>query len=607
MLRRVLLTALLAMLLAAVLAAPAAAAVHEPVLPVGLLGFDFPSIKEIVGDVVKFFFSTLLDALVPDWLRDGSVTIIRRLVTVPNPTDRRVWPTLGRLSEGMRWIALPLLSLAVVASWVQQWLREQTGRPGSVAVVLPRTVLAALLLVVYPTLVENAVALVNSITNAMLSLPAVQHGLERTVGIVFAGTLLSGDGVLLALLGIAGVVLGVGLFMLSVGLLAVFAIAFVSAPFAIACSVLDETRGVWTAWRYTLLSAALVPVGWCVLFATAGAFMVDMTSWSGGIAGTIGAHFVGVFAALIILWLALRWPLMLWSSIRAHLGGALVSVGRARGVGSGGSASTAGGRAARVALQRGGLRAGTAMSGVLGPTRAGVGTSAQTALGGAGRALARMPGAGAVAAAGTRAAATVAASVAPVAAAAARAARPLARGAEQTHARGQAAAQAARAAYAAGATSREAAAAGLGAFSRPPQTSTSARARNGQASQRQQAVMPRTGEHRATGTHPSPALRAAAASASPSQRTSSTSTRQVIHQPMQATGLRGTSRPATTPNQPLPPRQAPSAENAKPAGRPPAPASPPPRRPPAASPPANGPRRERAPGRSSGRVPRKGR
>jgi hypothetical protein len=599
----------------ALAASPAGAAVHGPMLPMGVLGIDFPSVKSIVSDVVKFFFSTLLDALVPDWLKDGSVKVIRRLVTVPNPTDRRVWPTLGRLSEGMRWIALPLLSLAVVASWVQQWLRETTGRPGSVAVVLPRTILAVLLLIAYPTLIENAVALVNSVTNALLSLPAVQHGLQRTVGLVFAGTLLSGNGVLLALLGIAAVLLAVGLFMLSVGLLTVFAIAFVSAPIAIVCSVLDETRGIWTAWRYTLLTAALIPVGWCVLFATAGAFMLDMTTWSGGIGGTIGARFVGVFAALIILWLALRWPLMLWSTIRMHLGGALLSVGRTSGTSPGSTGARAGGRAARAALQRTSLRAGDAVSGALGATRTRAATSARMALGDGARTLARIPGAGALAAVGGGAAGAVAAGVRPVAAVAARVARPVLRGAEQVRARGRAAAGAAKSAYAAGSSSRQAAGAGLSALgrtggsgpSRQPASAGTSRRGNARPTHPSGAMPPAAGERNAANARPPSAARRPATNSTPPRRTSSTTGRAPIQTIAQPTSLHGTSRPSAPPSQPTRPRPTPPPPRTSSAGAAPVSPAVPSRRLPAAPTPPSRPRDGPVSGRPSGRSRPKGR
>ncbi|MDO8184651.1 hypothetical protein Q5424_04800 [Conexibacter sp. JD483] len=339
-----------------VVAAPAAAAT-----PAALL--DFPSVKEIVQDVVKFFFSSFLDALVPDWLRDGSVDLIRRLVTVPDPTDRKVWPTLATLSEGVRWIAIPLLSLASVASWTQQWLQQFAGRAVAFEQALTRTALAAILLVAYPTFIGNAVALTNSVSAALLSSPAAAEGLERMVGLVFAGSLLSGNGLLLALLGIAAVVLAVGLLMMSVGLLVLFALLYVSAPLAIVSSVVDETHGIWAAWRYTLLSAALVPVGWCVLFTTAGAFTADMTRWSAGVSGELGAQFVGVLAAIVILLLAVRWPLLLWSGIKGRIAGALATVGPAARVEIGGSAAVRGGaRVARAALVRAATRPATQLA-----------------------------------------------------------------------------------------------------------------------------------------------------------------------------------------------------------------------------------------------------
>lgn len=391
---------LVALLMVAVAASPAAAAVPSDV-PVAVLGIDFPSVKSIVEDVVKFFFGAFLDALVPDWLRDGSVDLLKRLVTVPNPTNARVWPTLATLAEAMRWISIPLVSLAAVAAWTQQWINELTGRPASFEAAVTRTAVAAVLLVSYAFFLDDAVALVNTLTNAMLSVPAVEQGLERTVGLVFAGTLLSGNGLLAALLGIAAVVLGVGLFLLSVGLLILFALLYTSAPLAIACSVVDETHGVWVAWRYTLLTAVLVPIGWCVLFATAGAFVVDMTRWSGGIAGELGMRLTGVFAALIILGLAVRWPLMLWGAIRMNIAGALMTVGAGRGIVSG-PRHTVGGRAARAALQRTTLRVSDSMTQAFGAARGTRAGTTRLAVSGGGLATRGIAGASAVAGAAAR-------------------------------------------------------------------------------------------------------------------------------------------------------------------------------------------------------------
>jgi hypothetical protein len=351
-------------------------------VPFGVLGIHFPSIRSVVHDVIKWFFTTFLDFLVPDFLRQAAVSTIKHLVTIPDPSDRRVWPTLGRLSDGMKWIAVPLLSLASVAAWVQSWIRELSGRPAATVDALIRTALAAVWLTVYAVFFSQTVLLVNAITSTILSLPAVVHGLERTVGLVFAGALLSSTTgpILLALLCTVGVLLGVGLFLLDVGLLVLFAVLFVSGPFAIACSVVEETRGVWTAWRYAVLTAALVPIGWCILFATAGAFMLDVTNWSGGVSGQVGARFTGVFAAIVVLVLAVRWPLMLWSTLRHHIAGALMSVGTRGRAGAGGAQTVLGGRAARAALQRSSLHVGDAVAGGLGATRGGASALARQAL-----------------------------------------------------------------------------------------------------------------------------------------------------------------------------------------------------------------------------------
>ncbi|MCW2954265.1 MAG: hypothetical protein JWQ48_3435 [Conexibacter sp.] len=382
--RAIAIGALTGVLLAALAAEPAIAATRGGGggVPFAVLGIHFPSIRSVVHDVIKWFFTTFLDFLVPDFLREAAVSTIKHLVTIPDPSDRRVWPTLGRLSDGMKWIAVPLLSLASVAAWVQSWIRELSGRPAATVDALIRTALAAVWLTVYAVFFSQSVLLVNAITSTILGLPAVAHGLERTVGLVFAGALLSSTAgpILLALLCTVGVLLGVGLFLLDVGLLVLFAVLFVSGPFAIACSVVEETRGVWTAWRYAVLTAALVPIGWCILFATAGAFMLDVTNWSGGVSGQVGARFTGVFAAIVVLVLAVRWPLMLWSTLRHHIAGALMSVGTRGRAGAGGAQTVPGGRAARAALQRSSLRVGDAVAGGLGAARGSASALARQAL-----------------------------------------------------------------------------------------------------------------------------------------------------------------------------------------------------------------------------------
>lgn len=457
--------AVLAGLALAICAAPAHAAGLGEGLSPAVLGFDFPSVKSIVEDVVRFFFSTLLDALVPNWMKDATVEVLKRLVRVPNPTDATTWPTLTRLSEAMKWIAIPLLSLAAVASWTQHWISELTGRPASFEQSVVRTALAAVLLVVYPVFMSNGVALVNSVTNAMLSVPIAADGLERTVGLIFAGSLVTGSTVLLAVLGIAAVMLITGLFMLSVGLVVITGLLYVSAPLAIVCSVVDETRGIWHAWRYALLTTVALPIGWCVLFTTAGAFVVDMTNWSGGISGQLGERFVGVIAAIVIVYLAVRWPLMLWGAIRAQLAGALLTVGAQRVAVAGAVTGRAGGgRAARTALQRTAVQFADGVKAPVGAVRRSLAGSARFA-GAAGAAVAaRVPGV-------AQAAEATATTMKPIAASAAasRPAHAVGRAVRETQGRARAAERAAVGRLAAGGTAAEVVNAAVRAGSRPVQ------------------------------------------------------------------------------------------------------------------------------------------
>lgn len=455
--------ALFASVALAICASPAHAVDLGQTLSPAILGIDFPSVRSIVEDVVRFFFSTLLDALVPDWMKDASVEVLKRLVRVPNPTDASTWPTLRTLSEAMKWIAIPLLSLAAVASWAQHWMRELTGHPASFEQPVLRTALAAVLLVVYPVFMSNGIALVNTVTNAMLSVPVAADGLERTVGVVFAGSLVAGSTVLLAVLGIGAVMLMTGLFMLSVGLVVITGLLYVSAPLAIVCSVVDETRGIWQAWRYALLTTVAVPIGWCVLFTSAGAFVVDMTNWSGGIGGQLGERFVGVIAAIVIVYLAVRWPLMLWGAISAQLAGALLTVGGRRVAVSGaGSANLAGGRAARTALQRSAVQLAGRTAAPIGAVRRSIAGSARLAAGAGVAATGHVPGV-------AHAARAAAHALQPIAAGA-KASRPAGTVRDAAHGaivRGRAAEHAATRRLAAGGTAAETINAAVRAGSRP--------------------------------------------------------------------------------------------------------------------------------------------
>ena len=60
------------------------------------------------------------------------------------------------------------------------------------------------------------------------------------------------------------------------------AVLIVAGPPLIALSAIPELSHLARSWAHALLAVALVPLGWTVLFATAGALCLDATSFTGG-------------------------------------------------------------------------------------------------------------------------------------------------------------------------------------------------------------------------------------------------------------------------------------------------------------------------------------
>ncbi len=110
-------------------------------------------------------------------------------------------------------------------------------------------------------------------------------GSQRIIGVLFGGALLSGGG--RRVRGAARDrrrVLAAGLFAAQVLLTVVLAVLIVAGPPLIALAAIPELAHLARAWRDALMAVALIPLGWTVLFATAGALCLDATSFTGGAA-----------------------------------------------------------------------------------------------------------------------------------------------------------------------------------------------------------------------------------------------------------------------------------------------------------------------------------
>lgn len=325
--------------------------------------FGFPSVEDIVRKVVSLFFSALSHALLPDFLRNGTVDAIKWLIAVPNPANAALWPNVGRLEADFAALAWGLLGLTLVMGAVRSTLGGIDGTHPIVA--LGHTILAAASITAYHWAFANAVAFVNVLTHQVLTWPVVADGLARTIKVLFGGSLLFGAGsVFLAVLALVAILVAVTLFVMKVAVLMLSAILYVTGPVVIALQPFAPAAHVTRMWSRAALMVALVPLGWCVIFATAGAISLDVTSFSSlgtqGTASVVGAKTVGAFAGLLMFWFAATWPF----SLTRHLG-AIGQVGPVGGAGGGGVRTQRLPGNARVQAAQARMRAGAMAGGAV--------------------------------------------------------------------------------------------------------------------------------------------------------------------------------------------------------------------------------------------------
>jgi hypothetical protein len=300
-------------LLAGGLLLPAGASAASIGAPVPVALFGLPSLHSIIEAIANDFFGALAGALVPSWLKHGTVATIQHLVALPDPAD---WGHISRLQGEMTYLGAMLLPVTLAIGATRYWLVGLTGAAHPASAVV-RCAASSGVLVAYRWIVEQTVAAVNTLTHGILELPAVSGGLSRIIGVLFGGALLTGGGgVFGAFLVIVGVVFAAGLFAMQVLLTVALAVLVVAGPPLIVLAAIPELSHLARGWADALLAVALVPLGWTILFATAGALCLDATSFTGG-AGGLPGHIAAAFAGLITFVLAVRLPLMAFAEIRS--------------------------------------------------------------------------------------------------------------------------------------------------------------------------------------------------------------------------------------------------------------------------------------------------
>ncbi len=293
--------------------------------PLAFLGL--PSLHEIIEAIAKGFFSALAGALVPGFLKHGTVATIQHLVALPDPAT---WGHVDELESDMTYLGMSLMPVTLAVCTLRYWMMGLTGAAHPVSA-LGRCAWATGVLVIYRWLVEQVVDATNTLTHAILGFPVVANGLASIITVLFGGALLLGaGGVFGAFLVIVGVVFAASLFASSEALTVLLALVFCAGPPFIALAPIPELSHLARVWGHALTAIVLVPIGWTLLFATAGALTLDATSVTHG-AGGLPGHIAAAFAGLITFILAVKLPLMLFGELRHILGGALRGGGAAGG------------------------------------------------------------------------------------------------------------------------------------------------------------------------------------------------------------------------------------------------------------------------------------
>jgi hypothetical protein len=312
--------------------APAASAASSgaTVAPLAFLGL--PSLHSIIEGIAKGFFSALAGALVPGFLKHGTVATIQYLVALPDPAS---WGHVSELESDMTYLGMSLMPVTLTVCTLRYWMVGLTGAAHPVSAI-SRCAGATGVLVIYRWLVEQTVAATNTLTHAILGFPVVANGLASIITVLFGGALLLGaGGVFGAFLVIVGVAFAAALFASKELLTVILALAFCAGPPFIALSPIPELSHLARVWSHALMAIVLVPIGWTLLFAVAGALTLDATSFTGGASGGVPGHIEAAFAGLITFVLAVKLPLMLFGELRHILGGAALR-------GGGGSSGTQG-------------------------------------------------------------------------------------------------------------------------------------------------------------------------------------------------------------------------------------------------------------------------
>jgi hypothetical protein len=352
----------------------------------GLVGDVFSGIGHAVlgaftwtiGLASKFLLTTiaaLVKMLIPhSWVHKG-LQIIEWIVAVPDYAEKITSPGGGQsygfaginqLREVFMWLGIAIAPLSLVYATSQAMIGE--GDP--VAIPLLRMLAVTVLIASYPYWWGQAAALTDQITNTILTLPEVSHGLYKLMDYAVDGVALGGWQLIdLGLMGAIGLEL-LGLIFLKVALIILGALLYATGPVMIGLVPTRAGHALARAWCSAAGMLLGLGIAWATIFAV-GALLIGDAGTAGPLIGGNSA-FGSLAGGLILavagagsLWLCLKAGKEAAALLRLQLSGLLAFTGRR---GSAASARTVGSRPRTTAssLREYGSRAARAAGAVTG-------------------------------------------------------------------------------------------------------------------------------------------------------------------------------------------------------------------------------------------------
>lgn len=352
---------------------------HSGLLSTIPIGSIF-SISDDLATIAKDIFGAFVKALMPASLTKDGIKLLTWLAALPSDPLGQTYTGVGQLESDMRDVAVAFIPLTLSLSAARYTISGLTGGSHHPIQSVVRLVGASFCLIVWPWFFNNVTALINILTSTIFGFADVHHGLTVLWTTMFGGSAAFGDFAGFAeILIIGAIALVIALIILKVAILVLLAFLFVLGPLAIMLSPVPELEAITKLFGAIFTAAAIIPIGWAMMFALGGAFIGSATQMPLSFSG-IENGFLALCAGLLCLFATLKWPTFIIGFAKSRLGAVAHQVGRVESTATG--STVRGGVAAlpsRVASARSSIEAGGrtfarslgAMGGAMGMPRGG--------------------------------------------------------------------------------------------------------------------------------------------------------------------------------------------------------------------------------------------